>query len=315
MNLSISLHTVRWLTLLLLGVCLYTSASVSYANSPAQAFNQAKNTYRFGDYKKAVQLLRRLLYPKPGRLRSKYLRHEAQKILGISYYYLYGKVGESITQLRSQGRPISNALKQQRARYLQNARFELLNYLSENENARLSSLTYQPDLVSFFNQLRRINKARIARAQKGSARRKQLQTKVIYSQTHTQIYSTPLLLAFLPCGIPQFYSGHVTKGALTMSGCGLALGSYLATYGWLHSLRNERGLFPKENIALAHRVQMAHIVSLATLGAVILYGYIDGFIFFQTKRKSLVPTLPSLSAKQLEQLHAARPHFQVSFRE
>lgn len=288
---------------LLCALLLFSCPQPLSAASAPQDFQQAENTFKFGDYKKAVELFRKLLYPKPGRLKDNALRLEAQKLLGLSYYYLYSSLGQDIINLRRKGKKIPVALQRQQKKLLEQSQFELLNYLAEEPDAKLSQLLYPPDLVAFFNKLRRINKKRMQESKSRRRRRARTKTVIIHAQIEKQVYHTPLLVAFLPCGVTQFFNGHPLKGSLFMAGCAASLGTFVGTYIALSNLQiaDRPGVFLEANKDTALVLQAVHISALAVLGAVILAGYIDGAIFFQQvhKRESFVPQLPKLDPNKL----------------
>jgi hypothetical protein len=284
--------TLRTFFLLLLLVCWPLTTQ---AQSPPQEFQQARNVYRAGNYSRAIQLFKRLLYPKPGRLRDPLLRKKAQTILGVCYFYLYAKIDEQIDELQRKKQSVPAQLPRQRKRYLRQARYEFLNLLSEHPGTRLNVLLYTPDHVNYFNRLRKINEQRIKAALKRQKRRKQLRVKVVKEHIETQIHQTPLVVTFLPCGVPQYYNGHYGKGIAISVGCALSVGTYFATFLWLTQLQgNLPNTFTKDNFALAQQLQIIHITSLGVLGAVMLYGYIDGFVYYRPRRTSLIPHLPKL---------------------
>ncbi|MEM1010351.1 MAG: hypothetical protein AAGJ35_15265, partial [Myxococcota bacterium] len=65
---------------------IFVDQGVVVASSVEETLAQAKNTYRYGDYAKVILLLRPLLFPRPGKLRTRLQRAEAYRFLAFSYF-------------------------------------------------------------------------------------------------------------------------------------------------------------------------------------------------------------------------------------
>ncbi len=256
--------------------------------TPQELFLEARNSYLYGNYADAIRKFRELLYPEPGILRSEALKREAHKYLGISYFYLAQRTGKT--------------------EYRDAAKSELLRYLLLAPRAKLDPLLYPPDLVSFFNQIRRDNARRLQAILRKRRRRRSLQPiQVIPIEIERRVYRKHFLLSLLPFGLSQFANGQTVKGAVLLAGevlsLGLNIGAYLAIYSYQIKSGPQRGFFRQRDLNTVKAWQVVQFSSFGVFSALLIYGLIDGIVFFQPSRTSLIPVLPKITDEMFEKFN------------
>jgi hypothetical protein len=187
--------------------------------SPAEEFQRGKNAFDRGEFKRAVEIVRPLLYPEL-RLPSEHQIVQAHRILGVSYLFE----------------------KQQAA-----ATGEFRKLLQLSPDYRFDPLLDPPEVVDFFNSVRRDYSDELARLE---AKRKQVERarqrdkeecdKVRAGPTivEKRVGRNSFVVNFVPFGAGQFQNGHSGKGWAFMSVEAVlgavsvgALATNLAVYG------------------------------------------------------------------------------------
>lgn len=270
---------------LALGVMLLW-CSPGWAQSSLKAeFNQAKNSYTYGNYGDSIRRFQQLLYPLPGRLRSRNLRQQAHKYLGLSYYYLF--------------------LRSKKERFQRASERELTLFLLQDPNATLDPLLYPPNLVSFFSKVRQKNRQRLAKIlQRRRRKRNSVRVQVLSLRIEKRVFQYSPWLAVIPFGTPQLLVRQNVKGGLLLAGQALALGINVTAYFAIFSMqiKNDKfnlGRFKESDIPKVVAWQVTQGVSLGLLGAMVIYGVIDGVIQLRKRRVTMLPDLPSINRKKL----------------
>ncbi len=261
-------------------------SSEERAKTPQELFLEARNAYLYGNYASAIRGFRSLLYPEPGLLKSDTLRREAHKYLGISYFYL--------------------AQRSKKREYYDAARRELLRYLLLDPKAQLDPLLYPPQLVSFFNSIRRDNARRLQQILLKLKKRRTAQQppQIVTVTLERRVYLNNPILAILPFGLAQFANGHYVKGFLLMGGELISLGLNIAAYFSIYSLQiksgPQRGYFRPKDIGTVKTLQIVQFASFGVFSALLAYGLIDGIVFFRRKKTVLLPRLPPVPPDKLK---------------
>lgn len=270
----------------MLYACRVTRAETGAETSPQEEFKTAENAYAYGNYGDAIRRFRQLLYPPPGRLRSKTMRREAHKFLGISYYYIF--------------------LRNNAATYRQSAEREFTRYLVQAPDARLDPLLYPPHLITFFEQIRQKNKRRLELLlRKHQQQRNATKIQVIPLQVERHYHHYHPLLVAIPFGVPQFMNRHRIKGALLLSGEVVSLAANITAYAVIFSLQikegDQRGRFKAQDIPVVTRWQVVQFTSFGIFAALVIYGMIDGIVYLPRRRMTVLPNIPGIDTREFSE--------------
>lgn len=115
------------------------SRTKSRSNRVREQLKTAINSYTYGSYKKAIREFAMLLYSQERHIHSKHIRARVHKYLGISSYYLY--------------------LRTMEKKYKKRATSEFRRLLLIHPNHQLDPLHFPPNLIQFFEGLKK--KARL----------------------------------------------------------------------------------------------------------------------------------------------------------
>ena len=267
----------------------FSSLSLAQMLTPEEELQQAVNTYEYNtDYAKAIQLFRKLLYPKPGLLRSREQRGRAYKYLAFSYF-----------QERKRFKDHEAA---QRRQYLRLAREHLEEYLRINPTQKSLDPAYNPpDLVTFFARVRSdlIKKLPGLSASEPTP---QIQTQILTLTLKERVqYGNPFLIP-LPFGAPQFANGHLLKASLLAGGSLIAISLNITGYLVVNSLVIKSGAgagrFAPADLQAATAWQIVQFSSIGLFAGLWIYGIIDGSLYYQSRRTTLLPELPKLDPGQ-----------------
>ena len=153
-----------------------------------------------------------------------------------------------------------------------------LHWLRLDPGAHLDPALVRPEAVEFFQEVR----ARHRQELLGEIERRRPRTAV--------------LNLIPPAG--QFQNGQRVKFALLLGAEAGLLAINLATGLTLRSQQHQDGTFPDP--AAAERLRVVNIVSFATLGAVLIYGVVDGFYYYRRIHRKLEHDRRSLRIGTLE---------------
>jgi hypothetical protein len=207
-----------------LGAGLILSVLLFQTVSPAEEFQRGKNAFDRGEFKRAVEIVRPLLYPEL-RLQSETQIVQAHRILGVSYLFE----------------------KQQAA-----ATGEFRKLLQLSPDYRFDPLLDPPEVVDFFNSVRKDYGAELARleakhkqVERARQRDKEECDKVRAGPTvvEKRVGRNSFALNFVPFGAGQFQNGQSGKGWAFLTAeavLGAVSVSALATNLAVYGLRPQR---------------------------------------------------------------------------
>lgn len=252
--------------------------------SPEDALRDAINSYEYGDLAKAIKQLRKLLFPRPGRLRTRSQRAEASRYLAFSYFF---------DRKRFDGK------SPRRAVYLKQARRFLEEYILFNPFLKgLDPAYYPPDLVRFYARTRQkvlLERPFLLRR----APEKKVNSQVVVLRVTRTVQKGHIFLNLVPFGIPQFVNGQTNKGWIFLGGMALGLAmniaGYLAVDAMIIKTGDGAGKF--RTVGEANTATVLHVVQFTGLGLLVagwIAGSIDGLVFYKKQRVSILPDLPKV---------------------
>lgn len=175
------------------GFLLATLLFQATATAPNEELQRGKNAYDRGEFSRAIEVVRPLLYPDI-HLQSEGQIIQAHRILGVSY--LFEKDQEGATK-------------------------EFRKLLQLSPDYRFDPLLDPPEVVDFFNTVRKEYSAELTELE---AKRKELEqakqrdreecAKVRQGPTviEKRVGRNSLVVSFVPFGAGQFQNGHRKKG-------------------------------------------------------------------------------------------------------
>lgn len=274
---------------LLLGLlCSWPSAAQGQGqdSDTKAAFRRARNAFAYGNYGDAVQRFRELLYPAPGKLKSGKLKRKSHKFLGVSYYYLH--------------------LRTKQKRYQKASEREFTRLLILNPKAKLDPLLYPPNLINFFEKVKLANRRRLeAILRRRQQQRNATKVQIVPLQVERHYYASNPLIAAIPFGVPQFVNRQPTKAWLLLSGQAASLGlnivAYFAIYARQIKDGDQRGRFRTEDISTVRAWQIVQFSSLGVFAALVVYGIVDGAVYLQRRRVTVLPQVPPVDTREFRQ--------------
>jgi hypothetical protein len=248
---------------LLLAGLLLVAGDVSASSS--DEFNRARNAFAFGNYREAIQLLQGLL--RPLRLRDEERIAEARQLLGVSYYFV----------------------KDFRAA---EEEFERLLFLKPRH--QLDPLLIPPPVIEYFEKVREKIKDRLARLH---PEKKEAPSGPIYIERRVE--RRLLLLNLFPFGVGQFQNRQAGKGIFFLSAQTAMLATNLVSYAAVESRRRPDGRFAPGDESWARNLRVVQIVSLSTLGALVVWGVVDALLEYRPEvvTERILPAPPGSEPK------------------
>jgi hypothetical protein len=153
---------------------------------------------------------------------------------------------------------------------------------------------YPPDLVDFFNQIRRENERHLQAISRRKSKIKVTPIQVIPLHLERQIYNYHPIITILPFGIPQYINGHTLKASLILAAEAISLTMNITAYYIVSSKQiregGQQGRFRTEDIPAVQSWQIVQFTAFGIFAALIVYGFIDGLMYFQRQRTSLLPS-------------------------
>jgi len=279
-----------------LSATVLTLSALMALASPSQDFDRGRVAFGRGEYLRAIELLRPLLYPEL-RLETEGEVVQAHRMLGVANLF--------------EGRPAE-------------AKVEFRKLLELRPDYRFDPLLDPPRVVDFFNSVVKDEEDEIAaleakrkkqEAERAAQRRQEAErlriatAKVIVYDRHSY------LLNFVPFGAGQFQNGQRRKGlafAGTEAGLGLvSLGAFVANF-WLFGLEPHRrclevqpmdaGGLPRQcpdakvdhsDEDLSRNLMRVQVVSGGLFFAAAIWGAIDAVRHFQERERLEIETVPS----------------------
>jgi len=264
---------------------------------PPEELQRGKNAFDRGEFARAVEIVRPLLYPEI-RLQTDPQLVQARRILGVSYLF-----------------------EKRQA----DARVEFHKLLQLVPDYRFDPLLDPPEVVDFFNNVRKQYGAELARLE---AKRKELErAKQRNREECEKALAGPLVIErrvgrnsyavnFLPFGAGQFQNGHRRKGWAFLTAesilAAASIGAFatnLAVYG----LRPERrcrydmgdAACPPEAIDRTEEKRSrwllrAQVGSGAAFFAVVAWGILDAIYYYRPETQLSLADVPKPSGARSE---------------
>jgi hypothetical protein len=267
--------------------------------SPTQEFERGRIAFGRGEYLRAIELLRPLLYPEL-RLESEGEVVQAHRMLGVANLF--------------EGRPAE-------------AKVEFRKLLELRPDYRFDPLLDPPRVVDFFNSVLKEEEDEIAaleakrkkqEAERAAQRRDEAErlrvatAKVVFYERHSYV------LNFIPFGAGQFQNGQRRTGrAFAGAEAGLAVisvGTFVTNF-WLFGLQPHRrclqaqpmdaggmnGKCPDDKVDhsdedLSRNLMRLQVVSGGLFFAVAIWGAIDAIRHFQERERLELETTPAPAA-------------------
>ncbi len=223
---------------LLTAVMLAQAAPPSDPGAVDDQLRRARNEYMYGNYGRAVELLKELLYPM--RLSTDAQVVEARQYLALSYYLLhrFDDMGDEFAKL-----------------------------LHIEPDYELDPFTVPPAIIEMFESIRKQLKPQLDAIRQ--LRADQKLTKLspgVRVEVQTRVTERSQFATFMPFGIGQFQNGQVSWGVAFAVSELLLLGINVAAFVYA-SQAWENGYLPEDR-ALAQGLLITQYASLAMFGVV-----------------------------------------------
>jgi hypothetical protein len=226
-------------------------------------FNRARNAFTFGNYGEAIRVLTGLLQPL--QLRDEGQLVEARQLLGVCHYFT-------------------------RNYFAAQEEFERLLYVRPRHE--LDPLLFPPPVIEFFEKVRARIKDKLARLHPERKPPAPERTLIV-----RRVERRPWALNLFPFGVGQLMNGQTKKGIFFLASELAMLTTNLVTYAVAESRRLPDGRFNAADESSVRGLRVAQIVSLATLGALVVGGIVDAFVEWQpevvTEERTPLPAPPA----------------------
>lgn len=257
--------------------------------TPEVLYQRALNYYRFGDYEQAVGLLNGLLSPRVLLQDGDQVR-EALEALGIASFLMNDPRG---------------------------AREAFVRLLNLEPSSQLDPLIVPPQVIEFFNGIRKEMEETLAQLRARQQREAELQAlaqaPTLLVQEQVIVDQHPYWLNFLPFGVGQFELGRRQWGWFFLTSQAAALGCNVTASLLVESTRNPDGTHGHADYVRARDVyQPLQVASLVTLGLLFAWSTIDSLASWRPEdrtlsrsEKTLPPagTVPPSPLPSLPELH------------
>lgn len=232
-----------------LALCAIASGFAAPASraAPADDFNRARNAFTFGNYQEAIRLFTALLNPL--KLREENQLVEARQLLGISHYFV-------------------------RNYFAAQEEFERLLYLRPRHE--LDALLFPPPVIDFFEKVRERIKDKLGKLHPELQKAPASATLLV-----RHVERRPWVLNLVPFGVGQLQNRRVGKAIFFAAAQLATLTTNLITYGLAEARRLPDGRFNAGDESFVRGLRTTQIASLATFGALVIAGIVDGFVDWQ----------------------------------
>lgn len=234
---------------LCLAALLILAAPTHARATPLEDFARARNAFTFGNYPEAIRLLTSLLAPL--QLRDEAQVVEARQLLGVCHYFV-------------------------RSFFAAQEEFERLLYVRPRHE--LDPLLFPPPVIEFFEKVRTRIKDKLALLHPENRTEPAVPTLIL-----RKVEKRHRLLAFFPFGVGQLQNGRAGKALFFLASELAMLATNLITYGVAESRRLADGRFNTGDESLVRGLRVAQIVSLCTLGALVIGGVVDALVEHQSE--------------------------------
>jgi hypothetical protein len=247
-------------------------------SSPSADYARGAVAFDRGDYARAIEILRPLLYPEP-RLQSEGEIVRAHRMLGVAH--LFERQNDQATQ-------------------------EFRKLLQLRPSYRMDPLIDPPLVVDFFNGVLKQQEAELAELGRmreeaeADERRRREAVRNGPTLIERRFVRNSLALAFMPFGVGQFQNGQRTKGWVFLGSeavlAGVSIGAFatnFALYGFRPVIRCEEadpatrgpgcspGYRPSPDQARSQLLLKVQLVSGALFFAAAIWGVTDAVLHFQ----------------------------------
>jgi hypothetical protein len=248
------------------------------ASPPSVEFQRGKVAFDRGEYGRAIEVLRPLLYPEP-RLQTEGEIATAHRMLGVAH--LFERQNDQATQ-------------------------EFRKFLQLRPDYRMDPLIDPPLVVDFFNGVLKQQEAELAelgrlrQEAEADERRRREGDRAVPQLFERRFVRNSLAVAFLPFGAGQFQNGHRTKGWVFLGSQSLLAGISTAAFATNFALYGARpviqcepapagtrgpgcgpGYRPNPDQARSQLLLKVQLVSGALFFAAAIWGVTDAILNFQ----------------------------------
>ncbi len=255
-------------------------AELSYA-TPAQDFSRARETFRRGEYREAIPLLKDLLYPN-ARLSSRSDLAEAHLLLGVSHFETGNKA---------------------------EAEVEFEKALRYDVGLTLDPLLFSEGAVAFFEGIKAAYKKKAEQeaeklrlAEERDRYRKALENLYVYEKRSYYVN-------FIPFGAGQFQNGDNGKGLFFSVSESLTCGASGVIFSYLILKYGLGGDVPPEEAGSVRRWQQVQVAAGTVCLGLMTWGVVDSLMNYEsTYRTTPDPSLlpPELRPPNKQQSKSSR---------
>ncbi len=217
---------------------------------PWELVERTKQAYEYGDYKTAIQLAKSALMHDLLPEQEK----EMLMLLGLCQYLQkqYSKAKQTFEQL-----------------------------LLKDPDYKLDPLYVPPQIIDFFDDLRKQMEPQLRPIRERIARQKREQErKKPKKAIEVKVVRNMRALNFLPFGVGQFQNHQYIKGYIILGAEAAALVLNIASYITVKALAGADGKYTEEDARMAKAFQIVQYSAAATFAALWIYGTVDGLIYF-----------------------------------
>ncbi len=231
---------------ILLGLALLSRPAHA---TPAEELEQARVSFRAGDYDTAIGRFSALLYP-TSRLATASSMAEAHLLLGVSYF---------------------ETQKHESA----NREFEEALFLEPSLRLDTSIFSFSAEAVAFFEAKRADleEKAKIAAESERLTRKQQALNRAL--QNLVVLEKRRYWVNFVPFGAGQFQNSHKRKGFVLFAAEAVTGGASVGLWSYQVIKYGFRGRVPRDEVSTVNTLQVLQIGSGAAFWALVAWGVVD----------------------------------------
>lgn len=252
----------KWSAALLAVVAFSGQVHADEPDESAQQYRSGQEAYEQGDYKRAIKLLRPLLYPH-NRLSTAKKLIDAHKMLGIS------SVFEKDVAAAEQS---------------------FMAILAERPIYRLDPLIDPPAAVTLFQEVKQRNAEMLRQIEDRQRReqerrqqdelRKEAEEALVELVVEREVRRKPYWVNFVPFGAGQFQNGHHGKG-YTLMASQMLLGTLSLACAIALRVAYPDGEAAEDELGMAQGLNITMVTSGALFWATVVYGIIDALVYYQ----------------------------------
>lgn len=230
---------------------------LSFSIQLSADLNQAKNNYVYGNYKKTIEILNKIIMD----LETETDKITAYELLGACYFFIEDN---------------------------QKSKDSFINLLGINPEYKIDPLLYPPNLLAFFDKVFKEfdEKNKLIKIIENKDKKNDVQIikeEIVLKELeekHIYIEKTNYISMFIPFGYAQYRNGDMSKCYMFLTTESVLLITNIASYWMVESFKDENGYFTGENKTNAKVYQTIQTFSLIGLIGFFIYGMIDGMIYY-----------------------------------